>query len=241
MNFGVDGVADSQSCFSTQANGHVMCSSTTRSLDRMKNAFRDCAHSDAPSVCSHSSMAKTLRAPKLDLTTVLTSQNPHIDLRLEPYEVSTRNFLRAVSNYTQRAITEISNRKTVHVSSRKKFLERLQQIEAETNQCKMKEIELIKGAAPRFSLHVLLNIELFARFKSSVENRRKREMPNLQWRLLSGSYLLSRRSALCWMRRLTNIGSWPLTWIEVRRSNLLTPSVRFYGLFRRTEQRAVVA
>ncbi|KZT68804.1 hypothetical protein DAEQUDRAFT_711278 [Daedalea quercina L-15889] len=89
-------------------------------------------------------MAKGLRIPKLDLGAVLASQNPQIDLRLESYETSTQNFLRAVSSYTQRAITEITNRKNAHLSDRKKYSERIQQIEAETNQCKAKEIELIK-------------------------------------------------------------------------------------------------
>ncbi|KAH9836719.1 chromosome segregation protein Spc25-domain-containing protein [Rhodofomes roseus] len=89
-------------------------------------------------------MAKGLRVPKLDLAAVLASQNPQIDLRLESYENSTQSFLRAVSNYTQRAITEITNRKNAHLSDRKKLSERIQQIEAETNQCKIREIELIK-------------------------------------------------------------------------------------------------
>ncbi|KAI0727637.1 chromosome segregation protein Spc25-domain-containing protein [Fomitopsis betulina] len=89
-------------------------------------------------------MAKGLRIPKLDLVTVLEQQNPQIDLRLESYEVSTQNFLRAVSSYTQRAITEITNRKNVHLADRKKYSERIQQIETETNHCKVKEIELIK-------------------------------------------------------------------------------------------------
>lgn len=97
-------------------------------------------------------MAKGLRIPKLDLVTVLEQQNPQIDLRLESYEVSTQNFLRAVSSYTQRAITEITNRKNVHLADRKKYSERIQQIETETNHCKVKEIELIKGV---FGVHVV--------------------------------------------------------------------------------------
>ena len=93
-------------------------------------------------------MAKGLRIPKLDLASVLAQPNPQIDLRIESYEVSTQNFLRAVSSYTQRAITEITNRKNAHLADRKKYSERIQQIEAETNQCKVREIELIKGEFP---------------------------------------------------------------------------------------------
>ncbi|KAF9817449.1 hypothetical protein IEO21_03406 [Rhodonia placenta] len=89
-------------------------------------------------------MARVARAPKLDLASVLNSQNPQIDLRLDAFEVSTQNFLRAVSNYTQRALTEIANRKNVHLTTRKKLAEKAQAVEVETNQCKLKEIELIK-------------------------------------------------------------------------------------------------
>ncbi|RDX46514.1 hypothetical protein OH76DRAFT_1406821 [Lentinus brumalis] len=88
-------------------------------------------------------MANVLRVPKLDLPAVLNQQNPQIDLRLEAYEVSTRNFIKAVSNYTQRAVTEITNRKNNFSGEKKKITEKTQQVEAETNQCKLKEIELI--------------------------------------------------------------------------------------------------
>ncbi|EMD41496.1 hypothetical protein CERSUDRAFT_146490, partial [Gelatoporia subvermispora B] len=88
-------------------------------------------------------MLHVSRAPKLDLATVLASQNPQIDLKLDAYEASTRNFLKAVSNYTQRALTEIANRKTGHFAEKKKVSEKIQQIETETNACKVKEIELI--------------------------------------------------------------------------------------------------
>ncbi|OBZ74623.1 putative kinetochore protein SPC25 [Grifola frondosa] len=88
-------------------------------------------------------MAQVLRVPKLDLPTILAAQNPQIDLRLEAYEASTRNFLKAISNYTQRALTEITNRKNAHVVEKKRVQEKIQQIESETNQCKVKEIELI--------------------------------------------------------------------------------------------------
>ncbi|KAL6301020.1 chromosome segregation protein Spc25-domain-containing protein [Sparassis latifolia] len=88
-------------------------------------------------------MTYVARVPKLDLPAILSQQNPQIDLRLDAYETSTRNFLKAVSNYAQRAHTEITNRKNAHTSERKKTGEKMQQIETETNQCKAKEIELI--------------------------------------------------------------------------------------------------
>ncbi|KAL7277356.1 hypothetical protein PYCCODRAFT_1369337 [Trametes coccinea BRFM310] len=88
-------------------------------------------------------MAKVLRVPKVDLQAILAQPNPHIDLRLDAYETSTRNFLNAVSNYTQRAVAEITNRKNAYAAEKKRLAEKTQQIEAETNQCKLKEIELI--------------------------------------------------------------------------------------------------
>ncbi|PIL28849.1 hypothetical protein GSI_08895 [Ganoderma sinense ZZ0214-1] len=88
-------------------------------------------------------MSKVLRVPKLDLPAVLAQQNPQIDLRLEAYEASTRNFLKAVSNYTQRAVTEITNRKNGFAAEKKKIAEKTTQIETETNQSKLREIELI--------------------------------------------------------------------------------------------------
>ncbi|KAI0823884.1 chromosome segregation protein Spc25-domain-containing protein [Trametes gibbosa] len=91
-------------------------------------------------------MSKVLRVPKLDLQAVLAQQNPQIDLRLDGYEASTRNFLIAVSNYTQRAVAEIQNRKDAYALEKKRLAEKTQNIEAETNQCKLKEIELIKAA-----------------------------------------------------------------------------------------------
>ncbi|KAI9063775.1 hypothetical protein FKP32DRAFT_1592186 [Trametes sanguinea] len=88
-------------------------------------------------------MAKVLRVPKVDLPAILAQPSPHIDLRLDAYETSTRNFLNAVSNYTQRAVAEITNRKNAYAAEKKRLAEKTQQIEAETNQCKLKEIELI--------------------------------------------------------------------------------------------------
>ncbi|KAI0671279.1 chromosome segregation protein Spc25-domain-containing protein [Trametes maxima] len=88
-------------------------------------------------------MAKVLRVPKLDLPAVLAQQNPQIDLRLDAYETSTRNFLTAVSNYTQRAVSEISNRKAAYAAEKKRIAEKTQQIETEISQSKLKEIELI--------------------------------------------------------------------------------------------------
>ena len=88
-------------------------------------------------------MAHVLRLPQIDLTAVLAEQNPQIDLRLEVYENSTRNFLKAVANYKNRAIATISDRRANQAAEKKKVIEKTQVVEAETNQCKLSEIELV--------------------------------------------------------------------------------------------------
>lgn len=90
-------------------------------------------------------MPHVVRVSKLDLASVLAQPNPHIDLRLGAYETSSRNFLKAVSNYTQRAVTEITHRKNNYVSNKGKIVEKSKQLEQETNQCKVKELELMTG------------------------------------------------------------------------------------------------
>lgn len=88
----------------------------------------------------------TLRLPQIDLASVLTEQNPHIDLRTSTYENSSRNFLKALTSYKNRAITTISDRRKHQAAEKKKYLERSQAAEVETNQAKLKEIELVAGA-----------------------------------------------------------------------------------------------
>ncbi|KAJ8518143.1 hypothetical protein ONZ45_g4743 [Pleurotus djamor] len=87
-------------------------------------------------------MAYVVRAAQIDLAAVLAQPNPHIDLKLEPYETSTRNFLQAVSTYKNRAITVISEHRQHHLSEKKRIAEKIQSVQAETNHCKVKEIQL---------------------------------------------------------------------------------------------------
>lgn len=91
-------------------------------------------------------MAHVLRVPKFDLSALLDQQHPTIDLRLEAYETSTRNFLKAVSNYTHIAQAEITRRKNAHIHEKKRLAEKIHSHENETNACKVKELELISGA-----------------------------------------------------------------------------------------------
>lgn len=82
---------------------------------------------------------------QIDLATVLSVNNPQIDLKLQAYETSTRNFLKAVSNYKNRSISTISERRTNQAAEKKRIAEKSQAIESETNQCKVREIELVAG------------------------------------------------------------------------------------------------
>ncbi|KAJ6551148.1 chromosome segregation protein Spc25-domain-containing protein [Mycena capillaripes] len=88
-------------------------------------------------------MTHVLRVPQIDLSTVLAEQNPHIDLRVESYEASTRNFLKAVANYKTRTVATIGDKRTTHAAEKKRTIERITNVEAETNQCKVQEIQLV--------------------------------------------------------------------------------------------------
>jgi kinetochore protein Spc25 len=87
-----------------------------------------------------------LRVPQIDLAAILAEQNPQIDLRVQSYETSTRNFLKAVTNYKTRTIATISDKRTNHAAEKKKTTERIAAVEAETNHCKVQEIQLVTGA-----------------------------------------------------------------------------------------------
>ncbi|EIW86282.1 hypothetical protein CONPUDRAFT_94608 [Coniophora puteana RWD-64-598 SS2] len=88
-------------------------------------------------------MPTAIRPAHIDLASILADPNPQIDLRLQAFDVSTNNFVRAVTNYTNRAITEISKHRNAQASDKKRILERAQAVEADTNQCKLREIELL--------------------------------------------------------------------------------------------------
>lgn len=83
------------------------------------------------------------RLPRIDLSQLLQDQHPQIDLRTNVYEDSTRNFLKALVDYKNNAIASISERRKYQITEKKKFSEKSQQVEAEINQCKLKEIDLV--------------------------------------------------------------------------------------------------
>lgn len=85
----------------------------------------------------------SMRHTHVDLASVLAEPNPQIDLRLSAYEISTGNFLKAVTHYTNRAIAEITKHRTAQEADKRRLAERIQAVEAETNQCKLREIELL--------------------------------------------------------------------------------------------------
>lgn len=88
----------------------------------------------------------TTRLPRIDLSQLLQDQNPYIDLRVNVFEESTRNFLKALGNFKNNAITSISERRKYQATEKKKIAEKSQHVEAEINECKLKEIELVTGS-----------------------------------------------------------------------------------------------
>ncbi|KAI0285927.1 hypothetical protein BGY98DRAFT_1087057 [Russula aff. rugulosa BPL654] len=83
------------------------------------------------------------RPGQINLAPILSAQPPTIDLHLPAYEASTRNFLQAIADFNSRAIAEINQRREAHTTEMNRLAERAQNVERETNQCKIKEIELI--------------------------------------------------------------------------------------------------
>ncbi|KAG6331084.1 hypothetical protein ID866_8006 [Astraeus odoratus] len=84
-----------------------------------------------------------MRHTHIDLASVLSEPNPQIDLKLSAYEISTGNFLKAVTNYTNRAIAEITKHRNAQEADKRRLSERIQAVEADIKQCKLKEIDLL--------------------------------------------------------------------------------------------------
>lgn len=101
------------------------------------------------------------RPGQLNLAAILSAQSPTIDLHLPAYDASTRNFLQAISDFNSRAVAEINQRREAHTTETTRLAERAQSMEKETNQCKIKEIELIGGSC-RASPLLLTKLLLFS-------------------------------------------------------------------------------
>ena len=84
--------------------------------------------------------------PKLKHSAIILSyQHPSIDIRVETFDNSSRNFLKVLTGYKNPAITILSERrKHKHQAhEKKKLTEKVQTVEAETGKCKLKEVELV--------------------------------------------------------------------------------------------------
>jgi len=130
---------------------------------------------DATLLSSPMPQPHPLRLPKIDLAAALKQPNSQIDLRIEAYENSTRSFLKAVANYKNRAISSITDRRSSQDNEKKKILERTAAMEVETNQCKLREIELVAGVLqwlPSSTSLVILPVQTWR------ERRRKERMQN---------------------------------------------------------------
>lgn len=87
-----------------------------------------------------------LRVPQINLTALLAQDNPSIDLKIQAYETSTRNFLKAVTDYKESVKAQITDRRNKQLNEKKKTAEKTKAVEDETEKCKLKEIELVAGA-----------------------------------------------------------------------------------------------
>ena len=99
--------------------------------------------SPARSVQVQLAMARILRVPQISLSSLLAEQNPHIDLKLDPFDRSTKSFLQAVTAYRNRSIALIQQQRTHQANEKKKILDRIQEIDNHINQFKGQEAELV--------------------------------------------------------------------------------------------------
>jgi kinetochore protein Spc25 len=88
----------------------------------------------------------------MELASILTEQNPQIDLKLHSYEASTRNFLKALSVYKNHAISVIRDRRDNQNAERKRISGKIQSMETDINIFKVKEIDLLAGTILHFVL-----------------------------------------------------------------------------------------
>ena len=88
---------------------------------------------------------KSHRQQKIDLTAIINSDNPVIDLRLNQYKSNSRAFLQNVVAYKNQFINEEIDARAAYAAEKKRVAENSKAIDAETNQCKVKELELAEG------------------------------------------------------------------------------------------------
>ena len=103
----------------------------------------------------------TARRSRIDLSQLLQGQNPTIDLRINIFEDSTRNFLKALVGFKNKAITSISERRKYQIAEKKKFAEKTEHVEKEINKRKLIEIDLVAGM--RFDNQILEFLYLILR------------------------------------------------------------------------------
>ena len=123
----------------------AVSNSAMRPRDSDSNATNTQFPSFQPPSPSSTTMANIhVRRPlQINLHALLQQQAPTIELGVQSYENSTRNFLEAVTNYKNRAMTTIAERRRHQAQEKKKFLDKTAAVELETGQCKLREIELV--------------------------------------------------------------------------------------------------
>lgn len=90
-----------------------------------------------------------------DLDAILSFSEPVIDLKIPAYESSVTSFSREIANFTARSIAEITQRREGHDKELKRLANRSQDVEKETEHCKLKEIKLISRCVTRHPVSLL--------------------------------------------------------------------------------------
>ena len=117
-------------------------------------------------------MAKVFRPPPFDLAAVLSQPHPTVDLKSKELEERTRTFLKNLTNFKEKAINAITERRKHQSTEKKKILEKTRAVEAETNQCKLKEIELVAREYQSVVLGPMLTYFSFSLYRAGTRKGR---------------------------------------------------------------------
>jgi len=101
-----------------------------------------------------------VRFPRIDLESLLKSNKdttPVIDLKLESYERATKGFLKAVETYKHRSLAGLSERQRKQKEENKRLKDKTREMQNETNQYRLKEIDLMQR---EFTLRPLISLLL---------------------------------------------------------------------------------
>lgn len=91
-------------------------------------------------------MTRAHAGPQINLRALLAEPNPSIDLKLPSVENSMESFRNALKHHKNRTIAQITERRAVQAQEKKKLEDKTLAVRAETEQCKIDEIDLLESA-----------------------------------------------------------------------------------------------